>query len=264
MKPFPKAVLYVLGSILVIVAILFASRLANAGGSKAPKVGEPPSHRKPASGAAVYKVPNNFTLKSCADVFAAAKKLKGSTAACSDGKGTWDLKGGILDGVNQKGDGGQNENQENLASVRLKLIIRNGFVRNTKNGLTLYAVGSGVERLTFTHVGEDALATTRGAYDITIKDCEFIGREGNDKQIQLNEAKGARIVGNLIFGTVTGMRIGDSNTTAVSEVAEVGNNRFVDVDTAYHVSKITVKELTASKYDNVKTEWKFANGGKRK
>lgn len=263
MNTIGKFLLTILLSVGIAALLLLGSRVF-AEGSKSPSAGTPPSYRKPASSASVYKVPNKFVLKTCSDVFNAAKKLKGSTASCSGSSGVWDLKGGILDGVNQKGDGSQNENQEKLASVRMKLTIRNGFVRNNKDALTFYESNSGVERLTFTNLGEDGVATSGNPTGFFVKDCEFINDASGDKSIQASSGKGARIVGNLIFAGTTGIRIGDSNITKVSDMAEVGNNRFVDLDTAYHPSKITVKELTKSKFENVRQEWKFANGAQKK
>lgn len=222
------------------------------------------TYRKPASGAAVLFAKNNFTLKSESDLKKAVKSLKGSTYSYNKSKKvyTWDLKGGILDGKNQKGDGGQSENQEPLIRVQMSLVIKNGFIRNNKNALTFYKPRSGAERLTWLNVGEDAVATSRGAYDFTIRNCEAINSSKGDKSFQFNEALGLLAEDNLIVGGITGMRIGDSKTTEVSEIAYVRNNRFYNVDTAHNISKITVKELAPSQYNNVRLKWKYSNGAK--
>jgi hypothetical protein len=138
-------------------------------------------HRKPASNAAVFYVKNGFSISSEKDLAMAVKGLKGSVSYSKGGIYYWDLKGGILDGKNQKGDGGQNENQEPLARVRMPLVIRNGFIRNNKNALTFSKPNAGVEKLTWLNVGEDALATARGAYYFSVRDCEAINRSSGDK-----------------------------------------------------------------------------------
>ncbi len=234
-----------------------------------PKAPAPPSntsytYRKPASNAAVFFVKNNFTLKRESDLKSAVKSLKGSTYSYNKSKKvyTWDLKGGILDGKNQKGDGGQSENQEPLIRVQMPLIIKNGFIRNNKDALSFFVPDSGAERLTWLNVGEDAVATHRGAYDFSIRDCEAINSKKGDKSFQFNEALGLVAENNLIVGGITGMRIGDSKTTQVSEMAYVSNNRFVNVDTAHNISKITVKDLGGNIYSNVNKLWVLSNGAK--
>lgn len=220
-------------------------------------------YRKPAAGAAVFYVKNGFKISSEKTLAAAVKGLKGSTSYKKGGVYYWDLKGGILDGKNQRGDGGQREDQEPLARVAMALVIRNGFIRNNKNALTFSKPNAGVEKLTWLNVGEDALATARGAYYFTARDCEAINRSAGDKSFQFNEALGLVAENNLIVSGTTGMRIGDSTTTEVSERAFVANNRFVNVDTAYHLSKITVEERSKSQYSGVRLSWKYANGAKR-
>ena len=223
------------------------------------------TYRKPAVGAAVFYVKNNFTLRNESDLKKATQSLKGSKYSYHKASGvyTWDLKGGILDGKDQKGDGGQSENQEPLIRVRMSLVMKNGFVRNNKNALTFFNKKSGVEGVTWLNVGEDAVATLNGAYDFTIRNCEAINSGKGDKSFQFNEALGLLAEDTLIVGGITGMRIGSSNTTQVSEVAYVRNNRFVNVDTAHNISKITVKELGPSLYTNVDKQWVFSHGAKK-
>jgi hypothetical protein len=60
-----------------------------------------------------------------------------------------------------------------------------------------------------------------------------------------------------------GLRPGDSTSTEVSERAFEVNNRFVNFDTAYNISKITVVELSGSLDSGVRLQRKFSNGAKR-
>ena len=242
----------------VALSILFCSSIY-AGGGKEPEPGPIPSHRKPAAGAKVYAPPGKWNIKSIADT----KKLAGSTASEKDGVIIWDLKGGILDGKNQDGKCDQNEKNEPLFRAYAPIILKNGFVRNAKNGMYFSAKNSGVEKMTWLNICEDGIGTNKGAENLRIIDSEFINHSGNDKSIQLNEAKGAIIKGNLIYAGTTCMRVGASDVTAVSDVATVTNNRFVGCDTAIHASKITVKR-SGNKFTNVNTEEKSANGAKFK
>ena len=218
--------------------------------------------RAPKADAAVFFVKNAFSIKTESHLKAAVKSLKGSSYSYKNKVYTWDLKGGILDGTNQRGSGGQSEDQEPLARIFLPLTIKNGFIRNNKDALLFLRPNGGADSLTWLNVGEDALATVRGAYDFTAKNCEVRNDGGGDKSFQFNEAKGLRVMNNVIVKGTTGMRIGDSKTTSVSERAYVCGNTFHNVDTAYHLSKITVEETCASTYNGVSTKWKHANGSK--
>lgn len=212
-----------------------------------------PDHRKPKSSATVSYFRDNTRIT---DYDMLEKLVKGSKV---DGK-VWDLRGNIIDGRKQSGDGGQGEDQEPLARVYIPLIIRNGFIQNNKNAILFYGKQSGVERITWLTIGEDAVATMKGAVGFIVEDCEFINKREGDKSIQLNEGDGAKIVDNLIYSGTTGVRIGDNNTTSVSDQAYAANNRFVGVDTAYHASKITLNILGGDKYEKVRTKFKTANG----
>jgi hypothetical protein len=212
-----------------------------------------PSHRKPAEGAKRYYARDGWDIRSEKDVPDVGSVSK------RDGVIVWDLKGAILDGSKQKGDGSQNENQEPLFRARIPLVVRNGFVQRNKNAASFYAKDSGVERVTFTDIGEDAVATSKGAYGFRVRDCEFLNDQGGDKSIQLNEARDARVEGNLVFSGRTCMRVGDSGTTAVSETATVKGNRFVGCDTGVHASKITVDE-SGNTFENVRLPTKAVEG----
>jgi len=242
---------------------LLLTTICFAGGSKRPSA-PVPSHRQPKSGAKVYKPSGQWDIKDTSDI---PKDV--GTLSMKNGVIIWDLKGAILDGEKQKGKLDDNENNEPLFRARVPLVVKNGFARNVKNAMTFFAKDSGVEKMTFLSCGEDCLATAKGrsssvrAYGFRAIDSEFIGRPDSDKKLQANEAKDAVITGNLVYGGVTGMRIGDSDTTQVSDVAVVKNNRFVAVDTAIHASKITVQE-SGNKFESVNTPWKSANGAVKK
>jgi len=227
---------------------------------------EPPHvFRSPKSDAAVFYVKNNFTLRTESNLKTAVSRLKGSKYSYNKSKDvyTWDLNGGILDGKNQSGDGGQDEDQEPLIRVRIPLVIKNGFIRNNKDAVYFYVPDSGVERITWLNVGEDAVGTSKGAYNFRAIDCEAINsRRTADKSFQFNEAKGLVVEDNVIKGGITGMRIGDSKINSVSDRAYVRNNKFIDVDTAHNLSSITVEETGPSKYINVRLRWKHSNGSK--
>ncbi len=236
---------------------------AYAGGSKKPSA-PVPSHRQPKSGAKVHKPSNNWNIQDTSDI---PKDV--GTLSMKNGVLIWDLQGAVLDGEKQKGKLDDNENNEPLFRARVPLIVKNGFARNVKNAMTFFAKDSGVEKMTFTDCGEDCIATAKGrsssvrAYGFRVTDSEIIGRSSGDKSLQLNEAKDSVVSGNTIYGGVTCMRIGDSDTTQVSDVATVKNNRFVGCDTALNASRISVIE-SSNKYEGVNTPWKASNGAVKK
>lgn len=224
-----------------------------------------PDHRTPKSNAEQLFLRDNTTINTESKLRDLARKLKGSTVKKESNRWVWDLNGGVLRGDKQSGDGGQSEDQEPLMRVKIPLLIKDGFVKNNKDAITFYGPDSGIDRITFLDVGEDAVATSRGAYRVTVKDSEFINNRKGDKSIQLNEAKDALIDGNLIYSGRTGARIGDSDTTSVKELAKARNNHFIGVDTAYHASKITVDVNEGSdKYEKVRQKFKTSNGAKIK
>ena len=216
-----------------------------------------PSYRKPKSNAKVYYCKNKFTIKSEKDIPDNIGKVSGSNPL------VWDLQGAILDGSKQSGDGGQGEKQEPLFRSYVSLVVKNGFVRNNKNAMMFYKKNSGINKITFTNIGEDAVGTSKGAYNFSVKNSEFINKGSGDKSIQLNEAKGAEIKGNLVYSGRTCVRIGDNHTTVVSDIVEISNNRFVSCDTALHASKITVYE-DSNKFEGVRLKFKSAAGAKFK
>lgn len=228
-------------------------------------IGEEWTFRSPASSAPVLYMKNGAYIKKESDLKDLASKLKGSKYSYNSKTKvyTWDLKGGILDGKNQTGKCDQSENQEPLFRAQMSLVIKNGFIRNAKNAASFYKPDSGVERVTWLNVCEDAVATSKGAYNFTIRDSQAKNSSKGDKSFQFNEARGLVVEDNLISGGITGMRIGDSNTTQVSQKAYMSGNRFMNVDTAHNLSKITVVETGPSYYKNVRLQWKHSNGSKK-
>lgn len=252
-----KGILSIVG--LFIVGLIIAWSLMGCSG--APIKRDVPDHRKPSSNAKVHTPKNGWSIKRESDIPSGYGKV-----STKSGVIIWDLEGAILDGKNQKGNCDQDEKQEPLFRAQVPFYLKNGFVRDAKNALTFYGPDSGVEKVTWLNICEDAVSTGGDkALNFTLKNNEFIGGDSkNDKAIQLNQAKGAVITGNTIYGVVTGMRLGDNETTQVSDVVKVGNNKFISVRTAYHPSRITVQEISSSDYDGVSQEWHFANGAKKK
>ena len=230
-------------------------------GSTRPPLPPTPTHREPSKGAKVYAPAGPWTINNEADLAPLLKKT-GATFNKVNRTLVVDLKGAILDGKNQAGDGGQSENQEPLFRARVPLVVKNGFVRNNKDALTFFAPNSGVERLTWLNVGEDAVATGDGAKNFVVRNCEFLNSKKGDKTVQLNDAAGAEVIGNLIYGGVTGVRIGKVAYTSSSAVASGGSNKFVGVDTAWNVGKMTLNVVTPNKYVNVRLPFKATNGAK--
>jgi Pectate lyase len=239
--------------------LLSGASFAMSGESPAGSSGSAPSHRKPKSGAVVYAPKGAWTIRDDSVV----KLVKGSTITRTGGALVWDLKGAILDGKNQKGNCDQNENNEPLFRASTPLILKNGFIRNAKNAATFSKKDSGVERMTWLNICEDAVATNKGAENFRVIGSEFMNVKQLDKSIQLNEAKGALVKGNLVYGGATCMRIGASDVTSVSDTAHVSGNRFVGCRDAIHASKITVFE-SSNKFENVKEQRVTANGAKFK
>ncbi|MEO6459477.1 MAG: hypothetical protein ABIO95_03410 [Bdellovibrionota bacterium] len=242
-----------------LVPLFLVSSFALANGSRPPRV-DMPAHRSPDATAAVFYPDDKFTIKTVADLEKAVVKLPGSLMTQnSSGIWVWDLGGGILDGTNQSGDEGQSETQEQIARIKMPLIIRNGFIRHNKNALQFYAVDSGVEKITWLTVGEDAVATHDGAERFSVVDCEFLNNRDGDKSIQLNEAKDAIIRNNLIYSGITCIRVGDDHTTEISDNVEITHNRFVGCDTDVNASKITVL-MRDNTLEGVRKERIISNG----
>lgn len=212
--------------------------------------------KKPSSNAKIYKPIGEWNIRNEKDLI----KLKNLGAVTSFIKDVLvvDLKGIVLDGSKQKGDGGQSENQTPLLRARIPLILKNGFVINNKNALIFYAPNSGVQNIVWRDIGEDAVSTYNGAYDFSIKDCQFSGAQ--DKSIQLNEAKGAKLYNNIIVGGITGVRLGKIDYTERSNRAFCGKNKFYNVDTAWHIAKLTMEETEKNTYISVKQKYKLVDG----
>lgn len=221
--------------------------------------------RKPTSNAAVFYVKNKFNLNSESELRNAAKKLKGSTYSYNNSKKiyVWDLKGGILDGRDQRGDGGQSETQEPLARVKMKLIIKNGFIRNNKDGIGFFNQDSGVEKITWLNVGEDAVATHKGAFNFSAIDCEAMNSSKGDKSFQFNESKGLIVRGNTIRGDIAKRNENWRHPHHKPfDRSYVSTNKFINIDTAHNLSSITVEELGPSTYQNVRLKYKHGAGSK--
>lgn len=219
-------------------------------------------HRKPLERAKVFKPRGEWNIRSEKDLELVIKTL-GAKLKLSKDVLILDLQGGILDGSNQKGDGGQSERQTPLLRARIPLVIQNGFVINNKNALTFYGKNSGVKKLTWLNVGEDAVATADGAINFFVNNCEFLNK-GGDKSIQLNEANGAKVFDNLIYGGITGVRLGKIAFSQTSDLVRCGGNTFIDVDTAWNCAKVRVLVKAENIYENVKTPWKMHDGARKK
>lgn len=221
----------------------------------------PPNFKKPSDKASVYYPKNNWTIRDQSDLAPLLDKLKGSKLYTQDGVSIVDLNGGVIDGNKQSGSGGQDENQEPLFRAEMSLALKNGFVRNNKNAATFNAPYSGVKNITFTNIGEDAVATSKKATNFLVDNCEFINKKGGDKSIQLNQAKGAQITDNLIYGGITGVRVHESSWTSSKDEAYCGGNLFVGVDTAWNVSKGKLIVTKKNSYNYVRLPFKVSNRG---
>lgn len=224
-----------------------------------------PAHRIPESKANTLYLKNGTIFNNCSDVAKLAENLPGSNVSQNKTVCTWDLGGGILNGSKQKGDGGQSENQEPLFRARTSLILQNGFVLNNKNAAVFYSPNSGVKNVTWLNVGEDAVATAKGAYNFLIENCEFINKRGGDKSIQANDSKDLKMFNNLVYGGITCARVGSKSFgNKPSDIAQAGGNRFVGCDTAYNISSITLKIVQKDKYQHVNKTEVLGSGAKIK
>jgi hypothetical protein len=241
--------------------------LLTAGCSTMPPKYDVPSYRKPKSNASKLFLEDGTKISKESDLAKLRNRLDGSKYFWSKEKKAWvwDLNGGILSGKKQSGDGGQSEDQEPLFRAQIPLILQNGFVTDNKDAALFYGENSGVVKMTFTNIGEDAVATTKGADYFTVSNSEFINtRKGADKSIQLNEANRAIVENNLVVGGITGARIHESSWNSSSEIAFASNNKFVGVNTAWNVAKGILEIKKPNSYDKVKLPFKTSNGGKIK
>ena len=223
----------------------------------------PPQFNKPTNTNNRYYPSNDWTIRNENDIKPLLNKIKGSRSYTQDGVLIVDLNGGIIDGKKQSGSGNQNENQEPLFRAEIPFALKNGFVMNNKNAATFNAPYSGLKNITFTNIGEDAVATSRKAQNFLIKDCEFIN-PGGDKSIQLNQAKGAEISNKLIYGGITGVRVHESSWAAKDDEAFCSKNKFIGVDTAWNVSKGKLVVSSPNSYTGVRTPFKINKGAEIK
>ncbi len=222
-----------------------------------------PAHRVPKTGAKTLYLQNGTNLRKCSDVIALAKKLPGSKAYERNSICYWDLGGGILNGSKQRGNGGQDENQEPLFRASTSLVLQNGFVLNNKNGAGFSKPNSGVRNVTWLNVGEDAVYTSKGAHNFLIENCQFINKRSGDKSIQANEAKGLKMFNNLVYGGITCARIGSKAAgNRPTDIAEAGGNRFVGCEAAYNISSITLRIVRKDTYEGVDEREVLAEGAK--
>lgn len=220
-----------------------------------------PSHREPKKNAKIFYPKNSWNINSPESLNEVQKALNAKVSQ-KDEILILDLNGGILDGSKQKGDRSQNENQEPLFRANVPFLIKNGFVINNKNAATFEKKNSGIEKVTFLNVGEDAVATSRNAYNFSVKNCEFLNSSKGDKSVQLNQASYARIYNNLVYGGITGFRVHESSWADQHNVAYCANNRFVGVDTAWNVATGVLLVEGSNKYSNVKLPFKISKGGR--
>jgi hypothetical protein len=218
-----------------------------------------PSHREPTKAAKVYKPAGEWVISDISDL----KVLTSSINATVSKQGdvcVVDMRGGIIDGSKQEGDGGQGERQTPLFRARVPLIVKNGFIKNNKNAATFYAPHSGVENLTWLNVGEDGVATAEGAKNFRVTGCEFLNSKDGDKSIQLNEADGAILERNMVYAGITGVRIGKIDYSEAKNKATCSNNTFIGVDTAFNVAKVQLTVIKSNKYTNVRIPFKVTHG----
>jgi hypothetical protein len=220
---------------------------------------EVPKHRTPQKNAKVF-YPKEWNINSVSDLKNVEKTLNAEITK-RDEIVILDLKGGIIDGSKQKGNGGQNENQQPLFRSNIPLIVKNGFVRNNKNAATFNAKDCGVINMTFSDIGEDAVATSRRAENFVVFNCEFLNSRKGDKSLQLNQADSATIEKNLIFGGITGVRVHESSWATSRSIAYCSENRFVGVDTAWNVSRGTLIVEKKNNYKSVRLPFKVSKNG---
>jgi hypothetical protein len=220
-----------------------------------------PKHRTPSKTAKVFYPLNNWSINSANDLKNVQKQLN-ATILKDEEITILDLNGGIIDGEKQKGDGSQNESQEPLFRANIPFVIKNGFIRNNKNAATFAAKNSGIEKVTFLNIGEDAVATSRKAINFSVSDCEFLNSKNGDKSVQLNQAENAVVEKNLVYGGITGVRVHESSWADSNTTAFCGDNSFIGVDTAWNVSKGVLIVEKKNSYKNVRLPFKVNQNAK--
>lgn len=240
----------------LLLASLFL--ISCAGIQKLPPV---PSHRIPDSQARIHRPVGEWEIRGVRDLDSLIRNT-GATVATTNGILVVDLKGAIIDGKKQDGDGGQGERQTPLFRARVPFILKNGFIKNNKNAATFYASNSGVKNMTWLNVGEDAVATADNAKNFVVQNCEFLNDKDGDKSIQLNEADGAEVHNNLVYGGITGVRVGKYDYVTKTDKANGGGNEFVGVDTAWNLGEMILDIQKQNGYEYVDLPFKTTNGGK--
>jgi hypothetical protein len=240
----------------LLLAALFL--ISCAGIQKLPPV---PSHRIPDSLARIHRPVGEWEIRGIGDLDSLIRNT-GATVTTTNGILVVDLKGAIIDGKKQDGDGGQGERQTPLFRARVPFILKNGFIRNNKNAATFYASNSGVKNMTWLNVGEDAVATADNAKNFVVQNCEFLNDKDGDKSIQLNEADGAEVHDNLVYGGITGVRVGKYDYVTKTDKANGGGNEFVGVDTAWNLGEMILDIQKQNGYKYVDLPFKTTNGGK--
>jgi len=240
----------------LLLASLFL--ISCAGIQKLPPV---PSHRIPDSLARIHRPVGEWEIRGVRDLDSLIRNT-GATVATTNGILVVDLKGAIIDGKKQDGDGGQGERQTPLFRARVPFILKNGFIKNNKNAATFYASNSGVKSMTWLNVGEDAVATADNAKNFVVQNCEFLNDKSGDKSIQLNEADGAEVHNNLVYGGITGVRVGKYDYVTKTDKANGGGNEFVGVDTAWNLGEMILDIQKQNGYKYVDLPFKTTNGGK--
>lgn len=183
-------------------------------------------YRKPASGAPVHYLQNDTNFHSIEDVKALGIGTVNGTV--------WDLQGAVLDGQQQRGGGGQAENQEPLFNILFPgLTVRNGFVRNQKESIRVIAATAFFDYLTFTNIGEDAISTFGIVEEVRVDNSEFIN-PGGDKCLQLNSGRRITVSNSLFYGCITGVRWGSRAGGPMTGLSI--NNKFLKVQRAHNCS----------------------------
>lgn len=242
-------------ALIILIPVFLSSCI-----STRPDLPPPPDFREPSKSAKVYKPKGEWAIRSEKDLEPLVKL--GAKVSKSGSVVKVNLNGITIDGKNQPGDGSQNERQTPLFRAYIPLFVENGFFTNTKNAATFYKPNSGVKNITVSRIGEDGIATGDGAKNFTLENCEF--KDASDKSAQLNEAAGAKIINNTIYGGITGVRVGKHEFVSKNDIATCSKNTFLGVDTAWNVGKMQLRVIGKNKYTNVRLPFKTSGGGKIK
>ncbi len=198
-----------------------------------------PAYKTPSSSDSRVKLGNGIFIRNIDDI----KNTYAGVVTQEGDRVIWDLKGFIVDGINQTGDGSQNESQEPLFTVELpKLTIRNFFFDNVKESIHWYAPDGIIEDGVFLKIGEDAISTYQPKDDrpvvsqnLTIQRVHF-QNWGGDKSVQLNTSVNCSIIDCTFVGNNTGIRWGSEVGTTVTHTGFSKGNKFYGVRTIHHAS----------------------------